>query len=172
MYYPAAVTRVNGANATLVYGKPNMTVCDWSPTLSASNMNAPAQGAIDPFGNMYLVGSEPDDRVLVFAGGAPPTRNHMAATQLLGQPTFKHPGHSTALNRFFVPWGVTYYSPSNTIWISDTNNRRVAVYKNVVLPFQSIDMPSLELVLLFEGHSPNVHMLPKGMAFVLTMIPQ
>lgn len=121
-----------GAPAASLLGQPGFTStlanAGSSPRASASTLSAPADVKTDPDGNVYIADSG-NHRVLSFPAGA------RSATQVWGQLDFVSNGvnkvKAAGLNSPYKA-AVDYSSSPYALYVSDTNNHRVLVWRDAV----------------------------------------
>lgn len=126
--FGAASTLVNGAAAVLVLGQPNFT--NSSAGTTATIMGNPTSVWVDASDHLW-VADRLNNRILRF-DNASTLANGAAADGVLGQPDFFSNVGDTdeaSLNR---P-ATLFTDPEGTLWISDSMNHRVLLFKNARL---------------------------------------
>ena len=126
---------VNGMAASVVLGQRDFTSADLAlPT--QTNLEDPFGLAFDGNGNLWVV--DGSARVLEFT---PPFTNGMAASLVLGQPSFTAFAKATTASGLSYPTELSFDSAGN-LWLVDQGNNRVLEYKP---PFVSGEAASLVL---------------------------
>ena len=119
---PASIS--NGQNALSVLGQPNFT------TSGADNtnvkMNNPRDVAYDVANQRLFVAQAGNHRVSVF--DVVSTTTGEAAVNILGQPSFASTSASNTASGMSQPYGVTYDSDSDRLFVAQSGNHRVTVY--------------------------------------------
>ena len=147
----------NGStSASTIYGQPTVTGsspnASSAPFASPNGLATPADVKLDASGNVYIA-DEGNNRVLFYAG------NSRTASNVWGQGNFtgNEPNNLKA-SSMALPYGIVvdYSQPTFPVYVSDTLNNRVLVWKNSV---QFRSGAAADLVIgqpnLFSGF-PNV----------------
>jgi uncharacterized protein (TIGR03437 family) len=144
------------STASTVYGQSSFTTStanlSTAPFASANGLAAPNDVKVDANGNVYIVDSG-NNRVLFYSG------NSRTATNVWGQSNFTgNEANNLKANSIAAPYNIVidYSQPSFPLYVSDTANNRVLVWKNSV-KFHSGDPADLVIGQpnLFSGF-PNV----------------
>jgi len=119
--------------ATYVLGQPNFTSNSGAAT--QSGLLFPANIALDPLRQQLFVADMSNNRTEIFNlwGGIV---NGMNASYVLGQPNFTSNTPATNATNLRLPYGVTYDSADQWLFVTDTFNNRVMVFNstNISLP--------------------------------------
>jgi len=151
---------VTGATAAYVYGQNSTTQCV-SDAVSPTSLDLPTGVEIGPYGSLFISVSH-QNRVLACPSTPPPT-NEPPALTVFGQSTLYAANQGVDLFHLNFPNIVKYDSISNSLWVSDWGQDRIVRYS--IVPVQYF--PFIPVVIEFQGHSPSVVMLPKGIASLL-----
>jgi sugar lactone lactonase YvrE len=110
-----------GMAASLVLGQTNFT--NSFGTLSATGEAEPGSLVFSPSGDLWVVDSF-NDRVLEYV---PPFTTGMAASLVLGQPSFTVTGAATTATGLDFPYGIAL-DAAGDVWVADFDNNRVVEY--------------------------------------------
>jgi DNA-binding beta-propeller fold protein YncE len=116
-------------SASYVLGQPDFSTSGCG-VVSATSMCNPYDLTYDPINNQLFVADQNNSRVLVYdlSGGI---TNGMAASYVIGQPDFVSNSCNNGgvnANSLCNPYGLTYDSAGNQLFVADGNNSRVLVY--------------------------------------------
>jgi hypothetical protein len=146
-----------GATAKYVLGQ--LDLISITPGLPGDvGMSVPTFMSITSDGTLFI-SDQLANRVLSFSN-MPQTANGMKATGVWGQPDFISIAIGVALDNFNTPLGLTYDSPTNSLWIADRGNSRILVFDNAV--FKSNVSSSVQVNIQFDGQTPTVVLAPLG----------
>lgn len=127
--FASASTLTTGtASATVVLGQPDFGF-DGAGT-TAALMGVPRAVIVDAFDTLW-VGDSVNHRVLRFSNASLLT-NGASADGVLGQDDFVSKVPQTDASSFSQPKSLAM-DPNGTLWVSDTDNNRVIVFKNARL---------------------------------------
>lgn len=107
-----------GMAASLVLGQSSFTSSSTGTT--ATTMDDPTFVAVDPHGDLWVADAE-NNRQLEFR---PPFANGMAASMVLGQPSFTVSSIGTSSTSLSFPIGMNV-APDGNVWVADESNNRV-----------------------------------------------
>jgi DNA-binding beta-propeller fold protein YncE len=118
----------NGMAASSVLGQPDFVSNGYDTT--DSTLRYPLGLTYDSTNNKLYVSDNSNSRILVYdlSDGI---SNGMAASSVLGQPDFVSGGCNDlgiSASTLCYPWGLTYDSTNNKLYVSDTSNNRILVY--------------------------------------------
>lgn len=126
--FGAVSTLVNGAAAVLVLGQSNFT--DGGAATIATKMANPSAVWIDAYDHLW-VAERLNHRILRFSN-ASMLANGAPADRVLGQPDFSPAVEETDAQSLREPTSL-FTDPEGTLWVSDTTNHRVLLFKNARL---------------------------------------
>lgn len=138
MLYTSPIS--TGESASIVIGQPDFN--STAPATTANGFNYPSNAIRDVAGNLW-VSDWGNNRILEFK---PPFTNGMAASLVLGQPTFATSDMGISNSSLALPRGMAFDRDGN-LWVADAYNNRVLEFQP---PFT--DGMSASLVL---GKTPN-----------------
>lgn len=108
----------NGMAASIVLGQPDFTTGSIASP-SQNGLGDPLGMAFDAHGNLWV--ADAGLRVLEFT---PPFRSGMAATVVLGQPSFTAEAHTSGAAALNYPTEIAFDANGN-LWVVDQENNRV-----------------------------------------------
>jgi len=157
LFPPSEALKTTGANASLVYGQPNLTSAIALP-IGRSTFNSPSGVGIGSDGTLYVTDSG-WNRVLLFPP-IPPTANQIDAIDIFGQLDFTS-NNFTGVGSVKGPFAVLYDSTYNYLWLCDSLTPRVLRFPFAVVQVQN-NIPTLTSQVAFSGRLPNPFVRPKG----------
>lgn len=122
-------TIVNGQSAVNVLGQLDFTSS--ANGLSQSQMSYPGGLAYDGAGSRLFVADNDNNRVLVFSVGT--IVNGQNAISVLGQPDFTTNTAATTQAAMDHPWGLSFDSVNNRLFVSETGNSRVLIFDTTTI---------------------------------------
>lgn len=153
----------NGMDAVNVLGQGNFITSN--ATTTQSGMSSPEDVAYDSVNDRLFVADRDNNRVLVFAALA--ITDGMDAVNVLGQSDFAANGTFTTQNGMSSPVGLVYDTPSQRLFVADTNSR-VLIYNTAVISngMSAVDVVGQEDFLSSNSNTgPRNFLSPRGLAF-------
>ncbi len=107
-----------------VLGQPNFNSRE--TTTTQSGLNHPTMLAFDDVNNRLFVSDTTNSRVMVF--DTTTIVNGENAVNVLGQPNFTNALNGVTQSRMYYPYGLSFDSTNNRLFVSDTYNHRVLTF--------------------------------------------